>query len=182
METVLSRLQLDHANMSRLLDIVDAQLQLVADAQNADFELMRDILHYLTNYSDAIHHPTEDLLYARLADVSVSARKDLARIPEEHERIEGESRSLLETLTLVADGTMALRSDILERGNAYVASLRKHIEMEEKYLFPMIERLLDESDMAEVQQIYEANQDPVFGPVVRDDFRDLYRYIEEQSA
>ena len=76
METVLSRLQLDHANMSRLLDIVDAQLQLVADAQNADFELMRDILHYLTNYSDAIHHPTEDLLYARLADVSVSARKE----------------------------------------------------------------------------------------------------------
>ena len=124
MSTVIGRLNTDHANMEKLLDILDHELDVVGEAGNADFELMRDVMHYLTRYSDAIHHPMEDLVYARLAERSPEARKDLARIPEQHERIAAESRALNDAVTMIADGGMTLRTTLLESGREYVSNLR----------------------------------------------------------
>jgi len=182
MGTVIDRLHTDHANMSSLLDILDRELDVVEQAGNADFEIMRDVMHYLTRYSDAVHHPMEDLVYARLADRSPKARKALAPIPEHHERIEVESRELFDTLSMIADGGMSLRADILAAGRTYVADLRKHIEMEELHLFPMAERTLDDQDLEEVARTLEAQKDPLFGPLVEADFRNLYDHIQEGPA
>ena len=181
MPTVVERLNTDHTNMARLLDLLDRQLDIVEQAGRADFELMSDIMQYMVRYSDATHHPMEDLLYARLADRSPKARKDLIRIPEQHDAIEAQGRKLFEALSMIADGGMTLRSGILASGRAYVANLRTHIEMEERHLFPMAESILDDQDMAEVQQIFAENQDPVFGEAVNEDFRDLLRHIQEQA-
>ncbi len=74
MGTVIDRLHADHANMSSLLDILDRELDVVERAGNANFEIMRDVMHYLTRYSDLVHHPMEDLVYARLAERSPKAR------------------------------------------------------------------------------------------------------------
>jgi hemerythrin-like domain-containing protein len=182
MATVIDRLHTDHANMSSLLDILDRELAVVADAGNADFEIMRDVMNYLTRYSDAVHHPMEDVVYARLAERSAKARKDLAPIPEHHERIAAESRTLFDTLAMIADGGMMLREDILAAGRAYVADLRKHIEMEEQYLFPLAEETLDDNDLREVERLLDEQKDPVFGEVVEADFRNLYDYIREDRA
>jgi hemerythrin-like domain-containing protein len=178
--TVMDRLHADHANMASLLDILDRELDIVEKAGNADFEIMRDVMEYLTRYSDRVHHPMEDLVYARLADRSTKARAELAEVPEQHERIAAESRSLLETVSMIADGGMTLRTDILAAGRRYVADLRRHMEMEERYLFPMAERTLDQEDLSEVARILDEQKDPVFGDVVEDDFKRLYQHIQEE--
>ncbi len=93
-----------------------------------------------------------------------------------------ESRKLFETLSMIADGGMSLRAEILAAGRTYVADLRKHIEMEELHLFPMAENALDDQDLSEVARTLEAQKDPVFGAVVEADFRNLYDYIHEGAA
>jgi hemerythrin-like domain-containing protein len=180
MQTVIGRLNADHANMTRLLDILDHQFDVVEQAGNANFELMADVMHYLVHYSDAVHHPMEDLVYARLAERSPKARKELMRIPEQHDAIEAKSRQLHDTISMVADGGMTVRAEILAAGRDYVANMRKHIEMEELHLFPMAESILDDRDMEEVARIFAENEDPVFGAVVKEDYRDLYRHIQEE--
>lgn len=182
MHTVIGRLNADHANMTRLLDILDRQFDVVERAGNANFDLMRDVMHYLVHFSDAIHHPMEDLVYARLAERSPKARKELMRIPEQHGAIEAESRRLHDTISMIADGGMTERTEILAAGREYLANMRKHIEMEERHLFPMAESILDDQDMEEVERIFKENEDPVFGSVVKDDYRDLYRHIQEQAG
>ena len=150
MNSVIERLHADHANMSALLDILERELDKVERAEIADFEIMKDVMHYLTHYSDAVHHPMEDLVYARLSDRSPMAREKLAPMPVEHTRIERESLALQEAVTLIADGGMALRADIVATGKTYVADLRHHIELEDKHLFPLAEQFLDDSDLEEV--------------------------------
>lgn len=181
MATVVDRLHEDHANMRRLLDILDRELDAVEAAENADFDLMRDVMRYLVHYSDAVHHPMEDLVYARLAERSVKARNDLVSIPEQHERIEAQSRRLHDEVGMVADGGLALRTEILKAGRDYSSGLRKHIEMEDLHLFPLVESTLDEEDLDEVQRVLDENEDPVFGKVVKEDYRVLYRHIDEQG-
>ncbi len=178
--SVMDRLHADHRNMAALLDILDRQLDVVEAAGNANFEIFRDVMEYLTRYSDKVHHPMEDLVYARLADRSTKARKDLAEVPDQHDRIARESEKLLDTVSMIADGGMTLRTEILAAGRRYVADLRRHMEMEEKHLFPLAERTLDDDDLSEVNRILEQQKDPVFGDVVEDDFRRLYEHIEEE--
>lgn len=180
MHDVIERLRGDHRNMAGLLDILDRELDVVEQAGNADFAIMRDVLQYLTRYSDKVHHPMEDLVYARLADRSPRARADLALVPEQHERIEREGASLFETVNMIADGGMTLRAGILRSGRRYVADLRKHMEMEEQRLFPIAQEALDGADLAEVEQILDAQKDPVFGDTVQADFRDLYAHIHRE--
>jgi hemerythrin-like domain-containing protein len=180
MQSILARLHTDHANMSSLLDIFENELAKIEQAEDADFEIMRDVLRYLTRYSDAVHHPAEDLVYARLADRSPKARRELAPIPEAHTRIEQESRAILEAVNQIADGGMALRAEIVKIGQRYVTDLRSHIALEEKHLFPMAKQFLDDDDLEAVQKVLDENKDPVFGEVVEADFRDLYDHIQHE--
>lgn len=181
MHDVIDRLRADHHNMCTLLDILERELDIVEQAGNADFAIMRDVMQYLTRYSDKVHHPMEDLVYARLADRSPKARTDLASVPEQHARIERDGVSLLKTVSMIADGGMTLRAAILRAGRRYAADLRKHIEMEERHLFPLVSNTLDEADLDEVARILGEHKDPVFGDVVNADFEDLYAHIHDEA-
>ncbi len=182
MSTVIDRLHADHRNMLSLLDILERELDIVEQAGHAEFEIMAEAMEYLTRYSDKVHHPTEDLVYARLADRSPKAREALAPIPEQHQRIEAESEKLRDAVSMIADGGMTLRSEIVKSGRRYVADLRKHIEMEEIHLFPLAEKTLDEDDLADVARILEEQKDPVFGDVVEEDFRNLYARVKDAAT
>ncbi len=56
-KTILAELREDHRNMSILLDLVEAQMLKVDAVEEPDVELLRDLMQYMTSYSDTIHHP-----------------------------------------------------------------------------------------------------------------------------
>jgi hemerythrin-like domain-containing protein len=68
MQSVIQHLRDDHASMITLLDILARELDNTERAEIADFEIMCDVMCYLTRYTDAVHHPMEDLVYACLFD------------------------------------------------------------------------------------------------------------------
>jgi hemerythrin-like domain-containing protein len=181
MQSVIQRLHDDHASMITLLDILDRELDNIERAEIANFEIMCDVMRYLTRYSDAVHHPMEDLVYACLSDRSAKARTQLAPMPVEHNRIEQKSRALQDAVIQITDGGMALRADLVRLGRTYVTDLRHHIELEEEHLFPMAESMLDDTDLEEVAKILAERRDPIFGDVLDADFRDLYEHIQSDA-
>ena len=58
----------EHARFSRLLDFLDAQMLAFHEGGHPNYELMRDIIHYLKHYADCYHHPREDVAFALLLD------------------------------------------------------------------------------------------------------------------
>ena len=66
MEYTLVLWHADHVNFGRLLSMLESELDLVHEGGSPDYEMMLDIMYYMTHYSDAVHHPKEDLLFARI--------------------------------------------------------------------------------------------------------------------
>ena len=54
----------DHVNFARLLNLLEGELDLLHDAGSPHYQLMLDIMYYMTHYSDVLHHPKEDLVCA----------------------------------------------------------------------------------------------------------------------
>lgn len=174
----LERLRQDHQNFQKLLELLEAELDRIAALEREDVELMQDIMHYITRYSDRVHHPTEDLIYERMARRAPETCEQLAEVPRDHEALAGESNAFAETLRTVCDGGLVLRDDLVEQGRAYVAHLRSHMTLEERHLFPMADQVLVTADLSEVDEALDAMRDPVFGDVVEQDFRNLYESIQ----
>ena len=60
---ILEELREDHRNLARLLDLLENECRDVPAEGEPDMDLLHDIMHYMTVYPDAIHHPREDLVY-----------------------------------------------------------------------------------------------------------------------
>ena len=64
--SILNDLSTDHARIAKVLDELERQLDILADAGKPDYEVVRGAVEYLLVYPDQFHHPKEDLIYRRL--------------------------------------------------------------------------------------------------------------------
>ena len=54
---LLKDLREDHRNMATMLDLLNRQIGHIRDGERPDYELIHDVMRYMTTYSDAVHHP-----------------------------------------------------------------------------------------------------------------------------
>lgn len=177
MSSVLQQLARDHANMGLLLDLLDSELERVKQGDVADFELMRDIMVYMTRYPDHVHHPMEDLMFRRWIEYDEEARKLVRTLGNEHRGLAEKGGALAEILAHVVDGAMVSREEIESRAGDYSEFLRYHMRIEDEQAFPGAGRALRDEDWAGIASAFAEHEDPVFGPVVRDEFRALFDLI-----
>ena len=109
--------------MALLLNLLEREANNVYAGKEADFDLMRDIMHYMTVYPDAVHHPKEDKIYAELQ----SARPDLAsgfgRITVDHRGIAEQSEQLHDELALIESGGIVRRNSVVSSALRYVNTI-----------------------------------------------------------
>ena len=178
---ILEQLRTDHENVATLLDILEDQVERVRKAENADYDLMRDIMHYMTTYPDGFHHPVEDAVIEKLVERDPGNRDMALGVVKEHTDLARKSQSFLDMLLKVVDGEIVLRKDIVARGVDYIQFLRSHMQREEQRLFPLAESLLSDRDWKEISETIEHRRDPVFGEIVDAQFRSIYQFITLQS-
>ena len=181
MPAIMEQLKADHGNISHLLATLDAQMVVVHDEGNADFELLHDIMVYMTHYPDHTHHPMEDLVFDKLTSRDSSADGVVTQLKREHTALAEKGERFTEMLRHVVDGAMVERKDLENTGRDYISFLRSHMEVEDSDAFPRAEQALSDKDWEDIASNIEARTDPVFGPVVADEFRSLYEYIQRES-
>ena len=181
MSPVLQQLARDHANMSVLLDLLDSELERVKQGDVADFELTRDIMVYMTRYPDHAHHPIEDLIFRCWVERDEQARTLVNTLGREHRGLAEKGEALAEILAHVVDGAMVSREEIESRAGDYSEFLRCHMRVEEEQAFPGAGRALRDEDWTDIASTFAEHEDPVFGPVVHDEFRDLFDLITRED-
>ena len=181
MPDVLDKLRRDHANVGRVLRLLGPELDRIEAGESADYDLLHDVMRYITGYSDLHHHPAEDVLYEALAMASPEAARDLAAIVTEHEKLIQKGRSFLETIEAVEEDAMVGRADFLRIGRDYIDMLGRHMGIEESRLFPLADKTLSQDDLAGVNERLERLPDPLFGPALDEEFRHLWKRIEAHS-
>lgn len=171
----------EHDYFKRLLQLLQEEADTLHEGGSPNYELMLDILSYLREYGDAVHHPREDEVCRRLVQRDPGQRAKVARLHQEH-RVIAEAGETLRTLLeeAVADA-MVSRSQIETAAATYIVYYGNHIDREEKEVLPAAGKALTEADWMAAKAAAVAAPDPMKGNG-GDRFRALRRRIAAEAA
>lgn len=181
MQATITQWQADHVNFRRLLDLLECEIQHLNTGDTPHYELLADIVYYLTHYPDCYHHPAEDSLFEALCAERPELCGDIAKLHHQHRVIAANGQRLLELLESVIAGGILPRQALLEPATRYLDDYRKHMAHEEAELFPQALRHHAALDAAGLPQP-SAVSDPLFGQATAGRFRELHRQIAEYAA
>jgi hemerythrin-like domain-containing protein len=172
----------EHAYFNRLLDVLQEQVDTLQAGQAPSFDLLLDIVTYLRDYSDQVHHPREDEAFKRLARRSPELRPTLARLQQEHRVVAESGDRLRELLEEVAAGEVMPRTTIEAAAATYIVYYRNHIASEEKEILPVAGRELTEADWTAARNAAPSRGNPLAEADRGDRFRNLRRRIAAEAG
>ena len=175
--TLLGELKTDHRNIARLIDLLEQQGDELYSEGTPDLDLMCDIMRYIAEYADTVHHPKEDKLYAELRAVRPDLSSGLGRIGDEHRALGEQSLSLIKRLEAVVEGDAGSRKLVVADALRYADLLRKHMRWEETDLFRRLARMVADGHGELSIAVVVDRRDPLFGSEVEQRFAELYRRV-----
>ena len=181
MSTVMRDLHEDHKNLSKLLDLLGGQIEIFHQGQQPDFDLMIDVMDYIENYSDVIHHPKEDLIYNAMRERSDLARDAIDRLLEEHKVLAESTKEFRQTLEGIMGDAVISRDTVEQRAAEFIDMLRRHLNIEEGQVFPLVGEVLSDEELASIEATLAGGAplfgDPLFGDTVDAHYHNLYQHI-----
>ncbi len=178
---ILSDLREDHRNIAVMLDLLEREIGRIQDGEKPDYELIHDIMRYMTTYSDAVHHPKEDILYSALKVERPDLAAGLEQVEPEHEELAKLSEVLRNDVEAIASGAAVTRDTIVHHASDYIGRLREHMSWEEGDLFKRADTLIAAEKAMFLEISHLDGLDPVFGPEREHTFANLLENIKALS-
>jgi hemerythrin-like domain-containing protein len=138
-------------------------------------------MFYMTHYPDVLHHPKEDLAFARIAARNPAVRSVVDTLAKEHALLKREGDALVIALDDIVNGAITLRDHVEEPGRGYIAAFRRHIDTEEAHVLPLAAGLLDRDDWAAIDSALLKLEDPLFGKARDERYAALRRRIAREA-
>ncbi|HZM34018.1 MAG TPA: hemerythrin domain-containing protein [Burkholderiales bacterium] len=163
----------EHAYFRRLLGLLRKELDVFHGGERPNYELMVEVVSYLRDYGDQVHHRREDEAFARLASRVPELELPLVRLQQEHRVIAHAGETLLERINAILEGAIVPREEVEMILATYLVYYDSHIAREEDSVLPRAERALGEEDWRAVKDAAPEAQDT--------DYASLRRRIAQQT-
>ena len=181
-QPLMKALRAEHRHMATIMQLFANQLKSIEEGQLVDTHVVYEIMDYMVTWPDRYHHPREDLIYGRVAEIDGKCRDQVDTLQRDHDQTASRGRKVLREIERWREGEAAGVS-VVKLGREYIDHIHEHMNVEEKVVFPQIESVLtndDWRDLAEDDQLH-AVADPVFGPRVQREFRNLARKLRSRT-
>ncbi len=182
MHEMLKKLHRDHAQLNRLLRLLTAQLERFCCGDEPEFDLLIDLLDYMGNYADCVHHPAEDRLFEALKQRTDEGRAAVDELMEQHRQLAVLTREFRQALEAITQDAVIRRDEVEQKGRDYLALQRRHMQLEEGEVFPLLKRELEGQGLDAVAQHLLAVQDPLQDGRVQERYQSLYRYLLQDQG
>lgn len=179
-EKTMNELRTDHRNMVQLLDLLDAETVRLAGCDEPDYDLVYDIMTYMSEYPDAVHHPKEDMIYRHLKAKFPDIDDSLQHIETDHKALGEASSELRRDINAIGADGVVNRESLAMALRKYSEDLRKHMYWEEKDLFELADSMHDDDSWNELLKSYDQARDPLFGSSVERRFQKLFNGIQRR--
>jgi len=177
MSNTVERLKSDHRRMRNVLNALENKAnELDADASTELQDELYCMVGYLAEYPDAVHHPLEDRIFTQLRRrLGSSEDERIDDLAHQHKQLLASTQSILRAINELSSEAsyIALRQQILD----YIARQREHMSLEERGVFVLAERLLNEAAFKDLDSLSGQASDPLFDKVEKK-FAALYKYLE----
>jgi hemerythrin-like domain-containing protein len=155
----------EHAYFSKLLQLMQRELDVFHRAGRPNYELMYDIVSYLRQFGDQAHHPREDLAFERLAKRRPDMQLALARLQQEHRVIAQAGEALQRQIEAILGGALLPRAEVEAAAATYLVYYGSHIAKEEEEVLKRAALELTDADWEAVKNAAPMQRDPLFiGP------------------
>ena len=175
---LLKTLYAEHRHIDSVMQLFSEQLKAIESGEWIDTQVLYEIMDYMVTWPDRFHHPREDLIYSRVAELDLGAADNVDSLQRDHDFMAKSGRQVLRDIQLWRDGEIDAPV-LVKSGRGYVNHMYEHMNSEEKLVFPQIERLLSAEDWLELAQDDQLRPvaDPVFGQRVQREFRNMARKL-----
>src|SRR6185436_6269445 len=111
MENPIAAWHADHVYFRSLLALLQREVDAFHAGERPDYELMLDVITYLREFSDRLHHPREEFAFQRLGARCPDLRDVLARMSREHHIIARAGDMLVDKLNAALNGAIMPRGE-----------------------------------------------------------------------
>jgi hemerythrin-like domain-containing protein len=168
----------EHVYFNRLLGLLQKQIDVFHGGEKPNYELILDIVSYLRDYSDQVHHPREDVAFSRLAGRCPDLELALSRLGQEHRVIAHAGETLRTLLLAVLGGAIVPRAEVEVAAATYLVYYGNHIAKEEEDILGRAAHALTLEDWQAVAlAVPIIVRDPMTGGAAEDRYRALRRQI-----
>ncbi len=167
--------------MKRMLMILDKASYCLDHDKPVSKETFQDIVDVISGFSDKHHQEKSDkVLFPALKVKNDGEKKDfLGRLLREHVSARDEIRNLTGALNGIYQGKKA-KKKITKIARSYIKHMEKHIEMEEKILFPWINKVLTLDEQAMFIKRFETLEQEDIEDGVHEKYSAMIERIEQQ--
>ena len=183
MHTIMKGLQKDHHNLAQVLEIMELQLERIAEGDDSALALMFDASNYIQHYPDMIHHPKEDKVFEVFKYRTSEEAEALETLTQQHEDMPAATIKFQSMLDEAINGLGFInREDLVKNIQDYIDLEWEHMNLEESVVFPLINKTLEDKDWKLLEDLIEADSDPMFSDNIEETFKTLYKSINAQAA
>jgi len=178
MAKAIEILRREHANMLKVLAVLDAEVRNFRESGALDYDLLFAAIDYIETFPDKVHHPKEErFLFAALERRNADAKAFLDDLRDEHAREVGmiaKLRAAVEAMSIEVPFDKAAFEKIV---SDYTAFVHAHMRKEEMKIFPLAHDSLAPEDWVEIDRAFDENRDPLFDDQETERYRELLRRV-----
>ena len=167
----------EHVYFNQLLQLMRRELDVFHAGGRPNYELMYDIVSYLREYGDQVHHPREDAAFERLAKCCPDLKLALGRLEQEHRVIAQAGETLQRQIEAILGGAIVSRAEVEMAAATYLVYYGNHIAKEEEDVLARAATQLSPEDWEAVKDASPAMRDPLFASDAHERYRALRRHI-----
>lgn len=167
----------EHRYFARLLELLHKQVDVFHSGGKPNYELMLDIVSYLRDYTDHVHHPREDIAYTQLAKHRPDLSLVLERLKQEHRVIARAGDDLRRLLQSILGGAVLARTALEAAAATYLVYYGNHIAKEEEEFISSAAQSLTPEEWEAMRLAVPPMADPLGNRGDDQRYRELRRQI-----
>ncbi len=179
MPEVIESILREHRTIGEVLDLLEAQVDLFEQAEQPDYDLIREIIDYFRTFPDLYHHPKEDLMFERLKARDAAAVKPFGNIEALHLEISERLADFSRAVARVMMEAEMPRDTFVKLAREFISGERAHMKAEEQHFLPVAAKILDQNDWAEIDKIVAKFNDPLLDPTANNRFALLRERVSD---
>jgi len=160
----------EHRVIVQVLECLDAMARRCESDGRLDGDAATKAIDFFRSFADRCHHAKEEnQLFPMMESRGFSPDAGPTAVMRA-EHVQGREwiAAMEQAVPKAAEGDAAARTSWMRAARLYSAMLREHIQKEDQCLFPMADRALLPSDMADLERQFETVERVEIGPGVHE--------------
>ncbi|MCW8334493.1 hemerythrin domain-containing protein [Vibrio sp. SCSIO 43135] len=179
---MIERIRREHGYMVRLLAILRSKVAMLRNEQSINYSLVREVVDYLANHSERVHHPKEDILYGYFIE-KYGQQFEISNLEHEHVELSKKTHAFLDTVDMILSDAVIPQDIFIGQLEEFVLSQKRHLETEEQSVLPLINKTFTTQDWQEVESRWSVSEDdPVFGETIADRYQQLAQRVQQADS